>query len=314
MSSLETEDLDNGDQYEDDTSLDTTGRVHMIDFSLPDSTILADIQAVINQPQSWDISLPLQHIEDARALAPIPDFGRAHLSGKNNITKVICNNQITYCLIDGGASCSVVSNEFLTKIVLNWEENLIPVIKISFRRKNTHEMRQRDSMSNGEDKRNHNGNEQSLDEKKKIDTEFVVMSNSVNPYFVLGNDYLSRYGFDVTNSRGRYFTVGGNTKKKFSFGPDPFHQLVFTESEISPNLSQQQREILLQMLTVYKTNFAKADEPLGEIFGHELNITLTCFKQFPPLLRRPAYPYSPKSRLALEEHFQQLTEMGVVSL
>ncbi|CAH7684292.1 hypothetical protein PPACK8108_LOCUS18391 [Phakopsora pachyrhizi] len=52
----------------------------MIDIQFHEPTTLAEIQAITNKPQEWNFSLPLTHIEDARALAPIPDIGRAHLS------------------------------------------------------------------------------------------------------------------------------------------------------------------------------------------------------------------------------------------
>ncbi|MBW0514877.1 hypothetical protein O181_054592 [Austropuccinia psidii MF-1] len=58
--------------------------------------------------------------------------------------------------------------------------------------------------------------------------------------------------------------------------------------------------------------FSSDKEPLGEIIGHEVNITLNIERPYPPLLRRPAYPASPKSREALEIHITELLNPGVI--
>ncbi|MBW0551472.1 hypothetical protein O181_091187, partial [Austropuccinia psidii MF-1] len=53
-------------------------------------------------------------------------------------------------------------------------------------------------------------------------------------------------------------------------------------------------------------------EPLGEIIGHEADIILNIERTYPPLLRRPAYPESPKSREALEIHIKEPLDLGVI--
>ncbi|MBW0541768.1 hypothetical protein O181_081483 [Austropuccinia psidii MF-1] len=53
-------------------------------------------------------------------------------------------------------------------------------------------------------------------------------------------------------------------------------------------------------------------EPLGAIVGHEVDITLNIERPYPQLLRRPAYPTSPKSREALEMHITELLNLGVI--
>ncbi|MBW0550601.1 hypothetical protein O181_090316 [Austropuccinia psidii MF-1] len=47
------------------------------------------------------------------------------------------------------------------------------------------------------------------------------------------------------------------------------------------------------------------------MFGHEVDIILIIERYYPPLLRRPAYPESPKSREALEIHIKELLDLGV---
>ncbi|MBW0545155.1 hypothetical protein O181_084870, partial [Austropuccinia psidii MF-1] len=58
--------------------------------------------------------------------------------------------------------------------------------------------------------------------------------------------------------------------------------------------------------------FASDKEPLGAIIGHEADIILNIERPYPPLLRRPAYLKSPKSREALEIHIKELLDIGVI--
>ncbi|MBW0542761.1 hypothetical protein O181_082476 [Austropuccinia psidii MF-1] len=61
----------------------------------------------------------------------------------------------------------------------------------------------------------------------------------------------------------------------------------------------------------HKGEFASDKKPLGEIIGHEVDIILNIERPYPPLLRRPAYPASPKSRKALENNIKELLDLGV---
>ncbi|MBW0540057.1 hypothetical protein O181_079772 [Austropuccinia psidii MF-1] len=54
------------------------------------------------------------------------------------------------------------------------------------------------------------------------------------------------------------------------------------------------------------------NEPLGAIRGHEADITLNIDRPYPPVLRRPAFPASPRAREALEKHIQELIQLGVL--
>ncbi|MBW0522825.1 hypothetical protein O181_062540 [Austropuccinia psidii MF-1] len=62
----------------------------------------------------------------------------------------------------------------------------------------------------------------------------------------------------------------------------------------------------------FKNAFASDNEPLGTIKGNEVDITLIIDKPYPPVLRRPAYPSSPRAREALEKHIQDLIQLGVL--
>ncbi|MBW0566714.1 hypothetical protein O181_106429 [Austropuccinia psidii MF-1] len=56
----------------------------------------------------------------------------------------------------------------------------------------------------------------------------------------------------------------------------------------------------------HREAFASDNEPLGTIKGHEVE------RPYPPLLRRPAYPASPRAREALENHSNDLMKLGVL--
>ncbi|MBW0531386.1 hypothetical protein O181_071101 [Austropuccinia psidii MF-1] len=62
----------------------------------------------------------------------------------------------------------------------------------------------------------------------------------------------------------------------------------------------------------YKSAFETDKEPLGAIIGNEVEIILNVEKPYPPLLRRPAYPASPRAREALEGHIKELMELVVL--
>ncbi|MBW0519311.1 hypothetical protein O181_059026 [Austropuccinia psidii MF-1] len=68
----------------------------------------------------------------------------------------------------------------------------------------------------------------------------------------------------------------------------------------------------IDLLFKYKNAFSTEKEPLGAIIGHEVDIILNVKKPYPPLLRRPAYPDSPRSREALEVHIKELIDLGVL--
>ncbi|MBW0543707.1 hypothetical protein O181_083422 [Austropuccinia psidii MF-1] len=72
------------------------------------------------------------------------------------------------------------------------------------------------------------------------------------------------------------------------------------------------KEKFIDLLFKYKNAFETDKEPLGEIIGNEVDITLNVVKPYPPLLRRPAYPASPRAIEALEVHIEELMDLGVL--
>ncbi|MBW0537879.1 hypothetical protein O181_077594 [Austropuccinia psidii MF-1] len=72
------------------------------------------------------------------------------------------------------------------------------------------------------------------------------------------------------------------------------------------------KEKLIDLLFKYNNAFATDKESLGSIIGHEVDIILNVEKRYPPLLRRPAYPASPRARESLEVHVKELIDLGVL--
>ncbi|MBW0539645.1 hypothetical protein O181_079360 [Austropuccinia psidii MF-1] len=72
------------------------------------------------------------------------------------------------------------------------------------------------------------------------------------------------------------------------------------------------KEILISIRFKYKSAFSTDKDPLGAIIGNEVDNILNVGKPYPPLLRRPAYPASPRAREALEVHIKELMDLGVL--
>ncbi|MBW0557685.1 hypothetical protein O181_097400 [Austropuccinia psidii MF-1] len=108
-------------------------------------------------------------------------------------------------------------------------------------------------------------------------------------------------------NRGKIYTAGNscitevviaNKPAKLLLDPGAFCSCI--ENELSA------------LLYDHKEAFASHKKPLGVIIGHEVDIILNIERPYPPLLRRPAYPASKKSREALEIHITELLNLGVI--
>ncbi|MBW0534649.1 hypothetical protein O181_074364 [Austropuccinia psidii MF-1] len=93
---------------------------------------------------------------------------------------------------------------------------------------------------------------------------------------------------------------------------DEFVDNQLVEAQINPSLSPKMRHELTDVLYTYNNAFSSDNEPSGAIKGHEIDITLNIDRPYTPVLRRPAYPASPRAREALEKHIQELIQLGVL--
>jgi hypothetical protein len=317
--------MDNGSPS--DPLIDFNFGEYAVECEIDHEISIAEIQAETHQPQSWDSSCQSSHVEDARLMKCKPDKGKAHLTGKSNLTTVLIKDKEHSCLLDSGASCSIVSQDLLNMILPAWREVLMPINHAKFHSCSDQleplgivEMPLIFPHTRG---------------SVRIIAEFVVMKNARINYLILGNDYMSLYGFDITNSRERFFTIGNeNKRKKFSFKSHHYERMTpsteisavkqvnkslqlfikeeLSDAKISDKLSIEQKERLCEVLYSNKLAFANTDQPLGAIKGHEVHIKLTTERPYPPLLRRAPYPASPKTREALEEHIQELVRLNVL--
>ncbi|MBW0524646.1 hypothetical protein O181_064361 [Austropuccinia psidii MF-1] len=231
------------------------------------------------------------------------------------------NNQEAKVSLDTGAYCTCVGKRYLKTNVPDWQERLIPIQGVKF-----------------------SSASESMDPLEVIDltlifphpsqcvrieVEFVVIDNCTSVQFILGNDYFSIYGIDISSKKDRYLTIGDNKRQKFGFLNNKKQITVIKNEEKSPEkklfISEQQKEAefnqhliekmkekLINLLFKYKNAFATDKEALGAINGHEVDIILYVETPYPPLLRRPAYPASPRAREALEVHIKELMDLGVL--
>ncbi|MBW0500783.1 hypothetical protein O181_040498 [Austropuccinia psidii MF-1] len=162
----------------------------------------------------------------------------------------------------------------------------------------------------------------------RMKTEIVGMDRYTSQHIILGNYYLDIYVIDINNHKERYFTIGENKRQKFAFSNMPKQIFVMfsvkdtykeefvanklVEAQINPSLSPQVRHDLIDVLYTYKNAFASDNKLLNAIKGNEVYITLNIGRPYPPVLRRPAYPASPRAREALEKHIQELIQLGVL--
>ncbi|MBW0590876.1 hypothetical protein O181_130591 [Austropuccinia psidii MF-1] len=235
--------------------------------------------------------------------------GKGYTAGNSCITEVVINKKPTKPLLDPGAFCSCVGKSFLKTCVPNFEDRLLPIDGIKFNSA-SNPMKALGIFEIGVIFPHINRN-------SRIIVEFVVMENCSSTHFILRNDYLIMYGKDLHNNKDRYFTSGDNKHQTFAFLPfkiqitvkkvspvslelEQFKSEQLNEAEICLHLTNAQENELSSVLHSHKEAFASDKEPLGANIGHEVDIILNIERPYPPPLRRPAYPASPKSREALE--------------
>ncbi|MBW0516485.1 hypothetical protein O181_056200 [Austropuccinia psidii MF-1] len=206
-----------------------------------------------------------------------PNRRKGYTDGNSCITEVVIDNKTTKPLLGPGAFCSCVGMSFIKTCAPKFEDQLLPIDGIKFNSA-SNPMKELGMFETTVIFPHINGN-------LRITVEFVVMENFFSTHFILGNDYLIMYEIDLHNNKERYFTIG-----EISIRNLPFYHL---------------KDKL-------KEAFASEKERLGEIIGHEVDIILNIERPYPPLLRRPAYAASPKSREALEIHIKELLDLGVM--
>ncbi|MBW0567103.1 hypothetical protein O181_106818 [Austropuccinia psidii MF-1] len=325
---VETEDQ-NDKEEESDSEKDTeesetseSDEIDIINAQINDIDLMYEVLDVkSNLPQVGTSDTNLTNIQDTKLYRTKPAKRMGYTAGKSSIIIFMVGNQEAKVNLDTGAYCTCVGKGYLKTIVTDWQEKLILIQGVKF--------------SSASEGMNPLG---IIDltlifphpsQCIRLKVEFVVMDNCTSNHFILGNDSLSIYGIDISNQKGRYFTIGDNKRQKFGFlnnkrlikavkneekGPemDFFIPEKLKEAEFNHELTVKMKEKLNDLLFKYKNSFATDKEPLGAIIGHELDIILNVEKPYPPLLRTPAYPASPRAEEALEVHIKELMDLGVL--
>ncbi|MBW0567424.1 hypothetical protein O181_107139 [Austropuccinia psidii MF-1] len=246
--------------------------------------------------------------------------GKGYTAGTSCFTSILINDTEAKVNLDTGAFCTCVGKDYIQAILPGCKNHLLPIEGV-----------QSSSDSN------------SMYPLGILDTslvflhpagsvimktEIVVMDNWTSQNIILGNDYFNIYGIDINNHKDRYFTIGENKRQRFSPSnmpkqismissvkdtyKDEFVDNKLVEAQISPSLSPKMKHYFIDVLYTYKNSFASENEPFGAIKRHEVDITLNIDRPYPPVLRRPSYPASPRAREALEKHIQELIQLGVL--
>ncbi|KAG0139592.1 hypothetical protein CROQUDRAFT_54482, partial [Cronartium quercuum f. sp. fusiforme G11] len=193
--------------YESDNQSEQELSINMIETHFEHQQQIAQLQAEANIPQISDKTNMSKHTMDARHMMTKPKVGRAHTIGYHSITIIIINDNKFYLLLDTGASCSVVGSKYLTMLYPDWKKKMSPFTNMTF-------------SGCGSDLfplgiielpiifPHPRGN-------VKILAEFVVMENVKSNYLILGDDFLSLYGFTISHYKEKYFTINNNQDKKF---------------------------------------------------------------------------------------------------
>ena len=233
---------------------------------------------------------------DAILMLSKPAAGKAHTLGHHSPTLVIIEGKEVYLLLDSGASCSVVGSKFLSEIIPNWKEKLMPCSNTRF-----------------------SGCGSNLfplgviplaiifphtQGSMRMQVEFVVMENANPKYFILGDEFLSLYGIDIVHSRESYFTIGNeNKKKKFALPMTKQILPVYTEdvkeqetlgkieegikeAGFGPKLNSEQKQELIALIKKYYEQFGLGEQQLGKIENHPGKYSFNNRKTLPSYLEK----------------------------
>ncbi|MBW0575665.1 hypothetical protein O181_115380 [Austropuccinia psidii MF-1] len=211
-----------------------------------------------------------------------------YTAGKSSIGLVMVEKQEAKVNLDTQAYCNCVGKSYLESIEPDWEGKIITIQGVKF-------------SSASESMKPLGIIDLALifphpSQCIRVEGEFLVMDNCTSNHFILGNDYLSIYGIDISNQKDRYFTIGENKRQKFGFLNNRNKITVIKKEERNPEkdfsigdqlkeeeFNQELTEKMIDLLFKYKNAFETDKEPLGAIIGHEVDIILNLEKLYPPL-------------------------------
>ncbi|MBW0545887.1 hypothetical protein O181_085602 [Austropuccinia psidii MF-1] len=281
------------------------------DYPIENITAFFEVTDVhTHLPQYSEDCHTLINIQDARMCKTKPARGKGYTAGESCIKSVLMDDIEAKVNLDTGAFCTCVAKDYLQAILPGWKNHLLPIEGVPFSSASI-SMYPFGILDTNLVFPHPAGS-------IRMNTEIVVMDNCTSQHIILGNDYLNIYGIDINNHKDRYVTIGENKRQELAFSNMPrkislvsskkdtykeesvTNQLV--EAQINSSLSPKMRNELIDVLYTYNNAFASDNEPLGAIKGHDVDISLNIDKPYPPLLRIPAYPASPRARESLEKH------------
>ncbi|MBW0564802.1 hypothetical protein O181_104517 [Austropuccinia psidii MF-1] len=277
---LETEEH-NDKEEESDSEKDTeesensgSDEMNIVNAQISNLDIIYEVLDVNSNLQQIGTSdTNLTNVQDAKLYRTKPAKGMGYTAGKSSLSAVVVDTQEAKVNLDTGVYCTGVGKSYLTTIVPDWEEKLIPIQGVKF-----------------------SSESESLKPLGIIDltlifthpsqcvrtkVECVAMDNCTSHHFILGNENLSIYAIN-------------------------------NEEKSPEKLTEKMKGKLIELLFKNENAFATDKEPLDGIIGHEVDIILNVEKPYPPLLRRPAYTASPRAREALEVHIKELMNLEVL--
>ncbi|MBW0496697.1 hypothetical protein O181_036412 [Austropuccinia psidii MF-1] len=125
----------------------------------------------------------------------------------------------------------------------------------------------------------------------RLNPDSVVLDDVHIQGFLLGTDYQRMYGIDICNIEKRHNTI----ERANSVPASPVKKLS-----------------LLKMLRKNIPAFAIAEEPLGKIRGHYIELYLDVERPYPPMLKIPKYPASLGTRKEIEKNINNLLDMDFI--
>ncbi|MBW0553602.1 hypothetical protein O181_093317 [Austropuccinia psidii MF-1] len=228
-----------------------------------------------NLPQVGTSDTNLTNVQDAKLYRTKPARGMGYTAGKSSISIVMVDNQEAKVNLDTGAYCTCVGKSYLKTIVPDWKEKLIPIQGV----------------------------------------KFSSASESMYPLGIIDLTLIFPHPSQCVRIKVEFVVMDNCTiikKEEKSAEKELFISEQLKEAEFNQELTEKMKGKLIDLLFRYKNAFATDKETLGAIIGHEVDIILNVEKPYPSLLRRPAYPASPRAREALEEHIKELMHLGVL--
>ncbi|MBW0521849.1 hypothetical protein O181_061564 [Austropuccinia psidii MF-1] len=244
-----------------------------------------DIQLEAGMPHDTANKDLCKHTQDSQTFLVTPTKGMAYIHGTAPKMTLCIDNAQNPLIIDSGAHCSIVARNYMDNHFPNWEKHLLPTKAKNF---------------------------------KSGSGKMTSIGTSIKE--ILNPTGRRIYGIDIYNSENRHITFGTNKEEKFSFdiyqisSQDPLEEILneFREGQFSTTLTSKQKLSLLKILRKNRPAFAIAEEPLGKIKGHDIELYLDVERPYPPMLSRPPSPASLETSKEIEKYINELLDMDVL--